>query len=78
MSLMNLTQMAIWRYTTRDNGNNLLAISKILPLPSLLQNYIVFNMSPTETKEAFLDQIEEPEIFDYDSDDSDLEDCIDY
>ena len=35
-------------------------------------------MSPTETKEAFLDRIEEPEIFDYDSDDSDLEDCIDY
>ena len=69
--------MAIRRYTKRDNGNNLFAISKILPLAFLLQNYIVFNMSPTETK-AFLDRIEEPEIFDYDSDDSDLEYCIDY
>ena len=50
---MNLTRNAIRKFFTRDNGDNLFEISKILPLPLLLQNYILFDMSPTETKEEF-------------------------
>ena len=72
-SLMNLSRNAIRRLITRDNGDNLFEISKILPLPVLLKNYIVFNMSPTETKEEFFERIQEPDFYDFDSDD-----CIDY
>ena len=78
ISLMNLSRNAIRRFITRDNGDNLFEISKILPLPLLLKDYIVFNMSPTETEEEFLERIQEPHYYDFDSDDSDLEDCIDY
>ena len=78
ISLMNLSRNAIRKFITRDNGDNLFEISKILPLPLLLKNYIVFDMSPTETKEECFERIQEPDYYDFDSDDSDLEDCINY
>ena len=75
---MNLSRNAIRKFITRDNGDNLFEISKILPLPLLLKNYIVFDMSPTETKEECFERIQEHDYYDSDSDDSDPEDCINY
>ena len=78
ISLGNLSRKAIRKFAAKDNGQNLFEISKMLPLPCILQNYIIFDMSLSETEEEFYKQIDEPKHYEYDSEDSDEEECIDY